>query len=370
MSIIIKNSNGTTKIETTEDEANVTVSSRNKLYDATEALAEETPIIIKASEIVKEEPAPEVKEEPKVLYTTTSTEPIFSWQKTDTEPSVTVENEPDLSNATIEQLLADAEERANEFVIVTEEKKEPGMFDKVAKFFSNTLNIIIVLIFLAALFIGGKTAFDYIQEAESVKAIASKLEAENKSDIPEPVAKALADFGSDDKATDSSTLKSSGFVKIIRTKAYYLLGQRKDGKIELRTGGSVGWRTNNPAEIAYGDFAKKTGAIAQYSKYAIYPSLEKGVLALETYLFGTNLYRNLTIQDAMKKFYGSDAKQAEATAKAISIALNISRYRTKLSSLNNSQKVKMIDVIKKKELELEGITRIYNDMDDFNKRGF
>jgi hypothetical protein len=364
--IIIKNTSNTTNTE--GETANVVVSSRNKLFDATEALKKE-PIIMKASAAIEPEATPAVEEPPqKILYTTTTTEPVFSWQKTATKTDGgDVVANADLSDKTVDELLAEAEPKAQEFVYVTEEVKKPGFFTSIT---SNVFNAVVVLIFLAALFVGGKTAFDYVQEAESIKAIASKLESQTTSDIPLPTVKALADFGSGGTTTETKSLKSDGFVKIIRTKAYYLLAQRKDGKIELRTGGSVGWRTNNPGEFGYGDFAKKTGAIDKYSKYAIYPSLEKGMIALETYLFSTNLYRNLSIQEAMKKFYGSDKTSAETVARGISVALNVSRYKTKLSSLKNSQKVKMIKVIQDHVGDLKGITRIYNDMDDFNKRGF
>ena len=92
--------------------------------------------------------------------------------------------------------------------------------------------------------------------------------------------------------------------------------------------------------------------------------------ALEVYLFSTNLYNNLTIQNAMQKFYADDKTDAEEVAKQISVDLNLSRHRTTLSSLNNQQKITMLKTIGEHEKNLKGVVRVYDSMEEFRQKGF
>lgn len=91
-------------------------------------------------------------------------------------------------------------------------------------------------------------------------------------------------------------------VEIIRsdeTVTIYKVGDKE----EIRTGGSVSWRYNNPGLIYYGDYAKAVGAIGTDGRYAIFPSYDIGKLALKHLLFeSTRGYKNKTLEDAMK-FY-------------------------------------------------------------------
>ena len=92
--------------------------------------------------------------------------------------------------------------------------------------------------------------------------------------------------------------------------------------------------------------------------------------ATDVYLFSTNLFRDLSINDAIKKFYPKDKSKAERVAKKISVALNKSRYKTKMNQLTPSQRKKVLNEIWKEEDNLSGIVRIYDNMEDFNRKGF
>ena len=378
----------------------VIISHRQKLYDAEAALEAQKDIVIpdvisKASEeLLKKEPAPEVKPEPeleiekrepipdppKVLYDPAQAlknpdAVIFSWQKDEKKEEAPKVDETVLEQKSVEELKVEAEPVADEFVekvIVVETPKEKTLVQKVTKKAGDT---IVMAFFVISLLFGGKTAFDYVQEAESFKRIAGQLEAMYPSDLPPSLTQSLKTFGQGGLLNPPSDvnlerLSGDAFTNIIEVKPYYLLAKRADGKIELRTGGSVGWRTNNPGKFGSGEFSKKTGAIGEYSKYAIYPSEKEGMQALEVYLFGTNLYKDLTIQGAMQKFYADDKSDAEEVARQISVDLKISRYNTKLASLSNTQKITMLKTIGEHERNLKGIVRVYDSMEEFRQKGF
>jgi len=74
-------------------------------------------------------------------------------------------------------------------------------------------------------------------------------------------------------------------------------------KTEVRTGGSVSWRYNNPAMIYMGDYAKSVGAIGSDGKYAIFESYEAGRKAVKALLFTSGQgYKEKTLEAAMR-FY-------------------------------------------------------------------
>ena len=342
----------------------VVISPKNTLYDANAQLSE--PVVVMS----KVEPVQEPKEQ--VLYTTNAEQAAdFSWQTEEAAPPP--EPQP------LDELLKTAEPEAREYIAVTtsekstEPPKESSM--KVADWLT-------LLIFAGALFIGGKAFFDYTQEFTSFKRIANQLEQE--ASPPKINLRNFVDENADDAASITKRnafrsktltaatigLSSDGWVEVIKTKPYYLLARRKDGKIELRTGGVVGWRTNNPGEFGYAKFAQELGAMGKYSKYAIFPSIKKGMGAVEVYLFNTNIYQGLSIDEAIKKFYAADKVKSERVAKAISVALNLSRFKTKMTKLSESQKKKLLSVIRNEEMKLKGITRLFSSMEEFNQKGF
>lgn len=61
-----------------------------------------------------------------------------------------------------------------------------------------------------------------------------------------------------------------------------------DGTVEVRSGGSISWRTNNPGNLIQGPFARSQGSIGSYSgqghTFAVFPDEATGQRALVTRL--------------------------------------------------------------------------------------
>lgn len=64
-------------------------------------------------------------------------------------------------------------------------------------------------------------------------------------------------------------------------------------------------RNNNPGNIKYGPFAKKYGAKKDKDGFAIFPSREKGLSAMQN-LLKSPAYSNLTVRQAINKWTGGD----------------------------------------------------------------
>lgn len=286
-------------------------------------------------------------EEPEILLT--KEEPVsnvqFSWEKTEEK------SEP--------------KEDQTEYVrIVTTEEKPP------VDWFKTVINWFVAMLVGAAAVVGGKTAYDAQNEMEKLRERNSKLErqiAEKKKDTSTPI-KAGSEVKKDPVVPIGAP--PDAFVRIVKTKSHYLLAQRADGKYELRTGGMVGWRLNNFGQFGWSDFARETGAIAKYSKYAIYPTEEAGLRALEIYLFNTDRYASLSINEAMIKFFSDSKEKAITIAKKISVVLNRSRTATKMRDLSADQRNKILQVILEEDRALAGETRLYENEADWKRRGF
>lgn len=289
------------------------------------------PIIVNKTDIPQTEP--ELEEKPVIEPTNTK----FSWE----------------------------EEQPEEYVIVEEEIPEK----KKKSIWTHISNAVFGILFGTLVVLGIKYGYDYIQEAESIKLINTELEKEVKSDFSEEVKSELSLF-KPKEVVSSESEKNTNKSSILEAKLYYLALLRPDGSVELRTGGTPAWRTYNPGEFAYKDFAKETGAIGEYSRYAVYPDEKTGRKALEIYLFNTNLYANLSINDAIKKFYSESSSKGERVAKEISILLNISRYKNIMKDLSDSQKEKIVNKIWEEETSLNGIVRYYTSVEEFKEKGF
>lgn len=260
----------------------------------------------------------------------------------------------------LEELKKEATPQAEEYVavIVNEEKK--------VDWFKRVINYIVAMLFGAAVVVGGKTGYDALNEIDALQKKNAQLEQELSSKDKPPIS-----AGVETPAAPVVPLGTpeNAFVKILNSKSHYLLVERADSQVELRTGGTVEWRLNNPGKFGYGDFSKETGAIGKYSKYAIFPTEAAGKRALEIYLFNTDRYSKLTVDEAMIKFFGKGDK-ATSIAKKISVALNRSRFKTSMGSLTDDQRKKVLNVILENNRALKGETRIYKNLSDWKKRGF
>ncbi len=74
-----------------------------------------------------------------------------------------------------------------------------------------------------------------------------------------------------------------------------------DGTKILRSGGTRAWRNSNPGNIRYSKFAQNVGAIGQAGGFAVFPSEEIGMYAIEA-LLRTDSYNKLTVAGAISRY--------------------------------------------------------------------
>lgn len=119
---------------------------------------------------------------------------------------------------------------------------------------------------------------------------------------------------------------------------------------EIRKGGTVSWRTNNPGNISYGELAKKFGAIGTWKKLdgdqqqrttgiAIMPSLDAGD-QLKMGLWRRPMYINKTIDQGVAQWTGTTglgSTYAKDLAKAAGVTID-----TVIGDLTDSQLLGMV----------------------------
>jgi hypothetical protein len=85
-----------------------------------------------------------------------------------------------------------------------------------------------------------------------------------------------------------------------------------DGTVEVRSGGSVSWRNNNPGNLDAGDFSNRHGAIgAGANGRAVFPDAASGRAAQVDLLSSPN-YRNLTLDAAIARWTRTDVLSYQA----------------------------------------------------------
>jgi len=125
---------------------------------------------------------------------------------------------------------------------------------------------------------------------------------------------------------------------------------------EVRKGGTVSWRTNNPGNISYADITKKHGALAPFINpngdaqqrsvgIAIMPTLEAGENA-QMELWRKPSYNNLSIDAAVNRWTGQHAglgsTYARDLAKAAGVDINTTVKDLKDDQLRNLVKKQAI----------------------------
>lgn len=88
-----------------------------------------------------------------------------------------------------------------------------------------------------------------------------------------------------EQSNEQGSYSEDDLVKVKNIKKFYLQAERGDGQIELRTGGNITWRYNNPGRIKYGDYAKQMGAIGSNGEVSVFPNYEMGKKAVYELLF-------------------------------------------------------------------------------------
>ncbi len=162
---------------------------------------------------------------------------------------------------------------------------------------------------------------------------------------------------------------TTDLVKIRNVKQFYMLADRDDKKIELRTGGNLSWRFNNPSKLMHGDFARAQGSLGSDGNYAIFPSLEVGMKAAEVHLF-EGFYKDLTIAAAMVQFApATKGYNATTYATVVAKAAGVPTS-TIMSTLTADQRKKFLNAVRVYERWTPGKVTVFNDEEDFKARGW
>jgi hypothetical protein len=120
-----------------------------------------------------------------------------------------------------------------------------------------------------------------------------------------------------------------------------------DGSTQVRTGGSLAWRGNNPGNIEYGPFAIQHGAIGSSGRFAVFPDEATGGSALVS-LLKTDRYQYGTLSDAIAAYAPPSENDTSAYVNAVSKALGVDAAQP-MSSLTDKQLGQFAGAIKQHE---------------------
>ena len=113
---------------------------------------------------------------------------------------------------------------------------------------------------------------------------------------------------------------------------------------EIRSGGDRNWRSNNPGNITYGDFAISMGAIGSDGRFAIFPSEEMGRRAADTLLKG-NAYSKLSAADAIKKWAPPNENDSGAYIKNVAKMANLDMTK-RYADMSTAEQGRFLDAMK------------------------
>jgi hypothetical protein len=108
-----------------------------------------------------------------------------------------------------------------------------------------------------------------------------------------------------------------------------------NGTEEVRTGGSISWRDNNPGNMSAGEFANDNGAIGINGNFAIFPDTATGHQAAIA-LLETAKYQNSSLQTAIGFWAPPKENNTLAYVTFVSNSTGISS-NVLLSSLSSEQ---------------------------------
>jgi hypothetical protein len=117
---------------------------------------------------------------------------------------------------------------------------------------------------------------------------------------------------------------------------------------EVRVGGTVAWRNNNPGNIVFSRQARAYGAIGRSGRFAVFPDENTGMRAVGALLRSSH-YRNLSIRDGMRRYApAEDHNDPVAYARWIGRETGIDAART-FGSLTDSELAAVVRAIRKVE---------------------
>lgn len=151
-----------------------------------------------------------------------------------------------------------------------------------------------------------------------------------------------SDDGTDEERKPTKGYGGNGFS------AVYEFG---NGTGMMRNHGSITWRNFNPGAIISGSRAKYYGSIGNNGAFAVFPDENTGEVAVYS-LLTSELYRDLTLADTIRKYAPANENDTEAYIK----------FMTDETGYSKDDIIKSLDVgrlyraIKKKEGYIEGVT--------------
>lgn len=125
------------------------------------------------------------------------------------------------------------------------------------------------------------------------------------------------------------------------------------GEKEIRKGGTISWRNNNPGNMRMSDFSKAQGAIGEAGGFAVFPTAEAGEKAREKLLFEAETYKNKSIAEAMNRYAPPSENNTQAYIDSLVKATG-ANPNTPLSKLTPDQRQKMLNAMKQFEGWKEG----------------
>lgn len=171
------------------------------------------------------------------------------------------------------------------------------------------------------------------------------------------------------------SVKPTTFNAIIGvdSKKYRISLSRADGQIELRTGGSLSWRYNNPGNITYGAYAKSKGAIGEdpSNHLAVFPTYDVGRKAAYDLLFvDESGLKTKNIGEAMKIYAPTkDGFDPNTYTKRLTNELKI-KNDVQLKDLSEVQRQKALDILATTDVFISGKITIFKDEADWKARGW
>jgi len=150
---------------------------------------------------------------------------------------------------------------------------------------------------------------------------------------------------------------------VYKVRPFLLAVQHGDGSYEVRLGGNVSWRYNNPGKLMAGPFTQLCGAAGTDGSLAIFGTLDEGRTCLEKYIFQNAAYTGLTLEDALKKFgKGYPATYVFGILKASKL-----KGTTKLSDFTVDDHAALVDAIQEAEHFAVGTIKKYKDLAAYTK---
>jgi hypothetical protein len=176
----------------------------------------------------------------------------------------------------------------------------------------------------------------------------------------------------DEAAAVANAEAKDAVFKVLESRDLYIRALRMGVEVELRTGGSITWRANNPAKIRWGKFAETVGGRkpGKDQTVAIFATEKEGTEANRKLLFETAVYKNLSLKDAMAKYAPKEQGYTPASYLAkITKATKIAPDKT-LNTFTKAEQDSLLKAVKDSEGWIVGKVTTFDSLAEWEKRGW